>query len=80
MAKIGAQGRLTEVYADRIVYIDTLLASVTNVTNATFDAAGHLRTPATITLAVYDTNTTASAGGYLGRTNLPQETLDFRPL
>ena len=63
VAKIGAQGRLTEVYADRIVYIDTLLASVTNVTNATFDAAGHLRTPATITLAVYDTNTTASAGG-----------------
>ena len=63
VAKIGAQGRLTEVYADRIVYIDTLLASVTNVTNATFDAAGHLRTPATITLAVYDTNTTAAAGG-----------------
>ena len=52
--KIGAQGRLTEVYKDRIVYIDTLLAEVTYVANATFDAAGHLKTPATITLKVYD--------------------------
>ena len=52
--KIGAQGRLTEVYKDRIVYIDTLLAEVTYVANATFDTAGHLKTPATITLNVYD--------------------------
>ena len=52
--KIGAQGRLTEVYKDRIVYIDTLLAEVAYVANATFDAAGHLKTPATITLNVYD--------------------------
>ena len=52
--KIGAQGRLTEVYKDRIVMIDTFLAQVTNVKEAVFDAAGHLRTPATITLAVYD--------------------------
>ena len=52
--KLGAQGRLTEVYKDRIVYIDTLLAEVTYVANATFDAAGHLKTPATITLKVYD--------------------------
>ena len=52
--KIGAQGRLTEVYKDRIVYIDTLLAEVTKVANATFDAANHLKTPATITLKVYD--------------------------
>ena len=52
--KIGAQGRLTEVYKDRIVYIDTLLAEVTYVANATFDAAGHLKTPATITMKVYD--------------------------
>ena len=52
--KIGAQGRLTEVYKDRIVYIDTLLAEVTKVANATFDAANHLKTPATITLNVYD--------------------------
>ena len=52
--KIGAQGRLTEVYKDRIVYIDTLLAEVTYVANATFDAAGHLKTPSTITMNVYD--------------------------
>ncbi len=52
--KIGAQGRLTEVYKDRIVYIDTLLAEVTYVGNATFDTAGHLSTPATITMKVYD--------------------------
>ena len=56
-AKLGAQGRLTEVYADRIVMIDTFLAKVDNVTAATFDAAGHLKTPATITLAVYDSDT-----------------------
>ena len=61
--KIGDQGRLTEVYKDRIVYIDTLLAEVTYVANATFDAAGHLKTPATITLKVYDgvTKTTSTA-------------------
>ena len=52
--KIGAQGRLTEVYTDRIVMIDTFLAQVDSVKDATFDAAGHLKTPATITLAVYD--------------------------
>ena len=63
--KIGAQGRLTEVYKDRIVYIDTLLAKVTYVANATFDAAGHLKTPATITLDVYDKSTgTAAAPTY----------------
>ena len=61
--KIGAQGRLTEVYKDRIVYIDTLLAEVTYVANATFDAAGHLKTPSTITMKVYDgvTKTTSTA-------------------
>ena len=52
--KIGAQGRLTEVYKDRIVMIDTLLAKVTNVTKAVFDAAGHLSTPSSITLEIYD--------------------------
>lgn len=57
VAKLGAQGRLTEVYEDRIVMIDTFLAKVDNVTAATFDAAGHLKTPATITLAVYDSDT-----------------------
>ena len=57
VAKLGAQGRLTEVYEDRIVMIDTFLAKVDNVTAVTFDAAGHLKTPATITLAVYDSDT-----------------------
>ena len=52
--KIGAQGRLTEVYKDRIVMIDTFLAYVDSVKDATFDAAGHLKTPATINLTVYD--------------------------
>ena len=54
VAKLGAQGRLTEVYEDRIVMIDTFLAKVEKVTNATFDAAGHLKTPSQIELTVYD--------------------------
>ena len=34
--------------------IDTFLAKVEKVTNATFDAAGHLKTPSQIDLTVYD--------------------------
>lgn len=52
--KLGAQGRLTEVYTDRIVMIDTFLAKVTGVTEAKKDAAGHLIAPATLTMVVYD--------------------------
>ena len=52
--KMGAQGRLVEVYDDTIVMIDTFFAKVTSVADAAYDAQGHLRTPATITLAVYD--------------------------
>ncbi len=52
---IGAQGRLTEIYDDvRIVMIDTFLAKVTKVVDATFDAAGHLKYPSKITLKIYD--------------------------
>ena len=51
--KIGAQGRLTEVYEDRIVMVDTFLAKVTAVSEPAFDAAGHLKTAATIELTVY---------------------------
>ena len=51
---MGAQGRLTEVYTDRIVMIDTFLAKVTDVTVAKYDAAGHKVNDATITLTVYD--------------------------
>lgn len=51
---LGAQGRLTEVYADRIVMIDTYLAKVENVSPATFDKAGHLAKYAVMELSVYD--------------------------
>ena len=53
--KLGAQGRLLEVYDnDTIVMIDTYFAEVTNVKDATFDNAGHLRTDAEISLTVYN--------------------------
>ncbi len=52
---LGAQGRLVEVYGeDRIVMIDTFLAEVEGVKNATYDYSGHYATPATITLRGYD--------------------------
>ena len=76
--KIGAQGRLTEVYEDRVVMIDTFLAYVDGVKDATFDANGHKVNPATITLKVYtadnytetyvltsDTNYTYVKGDYV---------------
>ena len=62
-ATIGAQGRHTLFFdrdttdgrpADTIVYIDTLLAEVRDVTPATFDAAGHLKKAASLTLRVFD--------------------------
>ena len=58
--KIGAQGRLMEVYEDAktIVMIDTFLAKVDSVKDATYDAQGHLKKDATITLLVYDQDTT----------------------
>lgn len=54
VSTIGAQGRETLVYDDRIVMIDTFLAKVTSVKDATYDAAGHLKTEATINFNVYD--------------------------
>ena len=56
VTKMGAQGRLFEVYEDAktIVMIDTFLAKVTYVADITYDAQGHVKTPATITLEVYD--------------------------
>ena len=62
VTKMGAQGRLTEVYADRIVMIDTFLAQVASVSDAAYDAAGHLRTPATITLTVFDADGVTTGG------------------
>ena len=53
VGSFGSQGRLTEVYTDRIVMIDTFLAKVTDVTKVTYDAAGHKTNDATITLEVY---------------------------
>ena len=67
VAKIGAQGRHTLIYdlvadakntPDTIIYIDTLLAEVTNVVAPTFDARGHVKTPASLTLKVYTNDTT----------------------
>lgn len=51
---MGAQGRLVEVYDDTIVMIDTFLAKVQSVSDAAYDAQGHLRKEASITLLVYD--------------------------
>ena len=64
VTKMGAQGRLVEVYDNTIVMIDTFLAKVTYVADMTYDAQGHLKTPATITLEVYD----AAIGGYTALT------------
>lgn len=55
--KMGAQGRLFELYDDTIVMIDTYLAKVTYVAEATFDPQGHLKTPSTITFTVYEAGT-----------------------
>ena len=61
VTKMGAQGRLVEVYDDTIVMIDTFLAKVTYVAPAAYDAQGHLRTEATIKLDVYATKGTTAA-------------------
>ena len=60
-AVLGAQGRLMEVYdtdkdgdVDSIVYIDTFLAQVDKVVDATYDDAGHPETPAYLYLTIYD--------------------------
>ena len=53
-ATIGEQGRLTEVYEDTIVYIDTFLAKVTNVVGSETDGNGHLDRQALLELEVYN--------------------------
>lgn len=52
--EVSAQGRLTEVYADRIVYIDTYLARVDKVYKATVDAKGHTSRAASVVATVFD--------------------------
>jgi hypothetical protein len=83
VSKVGAQGTLTEVYdysvtwpegtsasTQRIVSIDTFLAQVTKVEDATFDAAGHLKTASKLTLVVYTgTTATDTTGEYVYLTN-----------
>lgn len=51
---LGAQGRLTEVYEDRLVMIDTFLAKVKNVSKLVTDSVGHVITPSYLTLEIYD--------------------------
>ncbi len=55
--KLGAQGRLVEVYDDTIVMIDTFLAKVDKVTAASTDRNGHV-TDATVDRKVYQVNDT----------------------
>ena len=57
-ATIGEQGRLTEVYEDCVVMIDTFLAQVTGVTEVKYDANNHVAKDASLTLTVYDGNDT----------------------
>ena len=62
----GAQGQQVEIYllangSYRAVVIDTYLAKVISNTNLTYDNAGHVRTNASIALAVYKTAVAAEA-------------------
>ena len=67
---LGAQGSLIEVYADRILVIDTFLAKVTAVAPATYDAAGHKISDSRIDLLVYNTATgVATTGTAMYQTN-----------
>ncbi len=52
---IGGQGVLTEVYEDRIVFINTYLAKVTKVVSQKEDAKGHVTRKAETTMKVWDT-------------------------
>ena len=52
---IGGQGVLTEVYEDRIVFINTYLAKVTKVVSEKTDAKGHVVRKAETTLKVWNT-------------------------
>ena len=64
-ATIGEQGRLTEVYEDTIVYIDTFLAKVTNVVGSETDGNGHLDRQALLELEVYNVYRNRSETVYL---------------
>ena len=64
-ATIGEQGRLTEVYEDTIVYIDTFLAQVTDVVGSETDGNGHLDRQALLELEVYNAYRNQSETVYL---------------
>ncbi|MBR2491493.1 MAG: S-layer homology domain-containing protein [Ruminiclostridium sp.] len=52
-ATIGEQGRLTEVYEDVIVFIDTYLAEVVDVITEKVDGNGHVTREAAIELDIF---------------------------
>ena len=63
--KIGAQGRLTEVYENendtyRIVMVDQFLAEVGKVTEVKYDTNGHITKQATMALTIYDETATGT--------------------
>ena len=51
--KFGGQGTLTQVYEDRIVYINTYLAKVTKVTTEKTDSKGHVTRKANTAMDAY---------------------------
>ena len=57
----GLPGRLTEVYSDRIVMIDTFLARVADIRKAEYAENGQLRYEAEISLNVWDDAVTHDA-------------------
>ena len=64
-ATIGEQGRLTEVYEDCVVMIDTFLAQVTDVVGSETDGNGHLDRQALLELKVYNAYRNRSETVYL---------------
>ena len=64
-ATIGEQGRLTEVYEDCVVMIDTFLAQVTDVVGSETDGNGHLDRQALLELEVYNAYRNQSETVYL---------------
>ena len=72
---VGALGRWTRVYNDRIVYVDTFLAVVTDVTAAVTDAGGHTIRPASATATVYGNATAKTTSGTTYTPNLTSVTV-----
>ena len=60
---IGGQGVLTEVFEDRIVFINTYLAKVTKVVTEKRDAKDHVTRKAATTLSVWNNGTQFTSAG-----------------